>query len=54
MIDGRTVMELPASARATAEISQLWGYLERRIFGTGRSVFRPPDQTEMAAVREAS
>ncbi len=54
MIDGRTVMELPASTRATAEIGQLWGYLERRIFGTGRSVFMAPDQTQMVAVREAS
>lgn len=54
MIDGRTVMELPASTRAATEISQLWGYLERRMFGTGRSVFRVPDRTEMVAVREAS
>ena len=31
MIDGRTVMELPESARAAEEIVELWGYLADRL-----------------------
>lgn len=54
MIDGRTVMELPGSTRGSAEIAQLWTYLERRIFGTGRSVFLPPGHGRVAVAREAS
>ena len=31
MIDGRTVMELPESARAAREIAELWDYLSDRL-----------------------
>jgi chromosome partitioning protein len=31
MIDGRTVMEIPGEAQSSAEIKQLWEYLERRL-----------------------
>lgn len=31
MIDGRTVMELSAKSRATAEIERLWDYIARRL-----------------------
>ena len=31
MIDGRTVMELPGTSRSTAEVAELWTYLESRL-----------------------
>jgi hypothetical protein len=31
MIDGRTVMELPRSARSCNEIEALWEYVARRL-----------------------
>jgi chromosome partitioning protein len=37
MIDGRTVMELPDEERASAEIEQLWRYLQQRLEGAYRS-----------------
>lgn len=38
MIDGRTVMELPAASRSAAEIEALWDYLDLRL---NRTVPRP-------------
>lgn len=53
MIDGRTVMELPSSPRAAEEIRQLWGYLDRRLFGARRRSALPPRNTETVAAQEA-
>ena len=33
MVDGRTVMELPGSARSAKEISELWRYISDRLEG---------------------
>lgn len=38
MIDGRTVMELPSSRRASGEVAKLWDYLGQRLSG---DVMRP-------------
>ncbi len=53
MIDGRTVMELPSSPRAAEEISQLWVYLQRRLFGITRPLAAPPARPEAAIRLEA-
>ncbi len=37
MIDGRTVMELPRAARSSAEITELWDYLNKRLKRTYRA-----------------
>ena len=42
MIDGRTVMELPRSARSAAEIVDLWEYLRARFERTCGAVLGPP------------
>jgi len=33
MIDGRTVMELAGTSRASQEVAKLWNYIERRLDG---------------------
>ena len=38
MIDGRTVMEIPDEARASAEVTTLWEYLSRRLAGEHRTL----------------
>ena len=50
MIDGRTVMELPSSARSSEEIEKLWSYLEgrltrRRDLAEARTAPPPPQLT---------
>ncbi len=52
MIDGRTVMELPSSPRAAEEISRLWVYLQRRLFGVAQPLAVAPARPEAAIAQE--
>jgi chromosome partitioning protein len=52
MIDGRTVMELPGSPRASGEVAKLWDYLGHRL---GGEAMRPaPGKSARSDVQEAA
>ncbi len=49
MIDGRTVMEISSGSRSTAEIAQLWAYLDDRLHDRPHPTMLSPVRTAPAA-----